>query len=209
MGIAWGVVSCSDIHNRWVLLARQQYTESYKEKPVGVAVLLKKRKVQLTCSPLVKPLAARVESRLESIAVLCGGSGSTKPATWPRRMWSTTSKCFTTESDVIPIWVASARRPLRWPPFEAGVCHAYRGKSKPFTGLMQRQMLAACDLLPLSETAFCLGRVKDSAFLLRRKMPDQLLLSLPPCENAQFYCQFGRLSWTSQQIRSSALVQLG
>jgi hypothetical protein len=44
MGIAYGVFSCSDIHNRWVLLARQQYTESYKEKPVGVEVPLKKAK---------------------------------------------------------------------------------------------------------------------------------------------------------------------
>lgn len=80
-GYRVGIVSCSDIHNRWVLLARQQYTESYKEKPVGLAVPLQKTKVQLTCSPLVKPLAIRIESRLESIAVVCGGSGSKKTAT--------------------------------------------------------------------------------------------------------------------------------
>ncbi|WP_083797690.1 glutathione binding-like protein [Marinobacter algicola] len=45
-------------------------------------------------------------------------------------MCSTTSKCSITEFGVIPIWVASAQRPLKWPPFEAGVCHVYRGKSR-------------------------------------------------------------------------------
>lgn len=131
MGIAWGVFSCSDIHNRWVLLARQQYTESYKEKPVGVAVPLKKTKIQLTCSPLVKPLAARVESRLESIAVLCEGHGS-KKSDLAKADVVDYSKCFTAGSDTIPTWLASAQRPLKWPLFETGACHTYRGRPTVF-----------------------------------------------------------------------------
>ncbi len=40
-----------------------------------------------------------------------------------RKPWPSSGYTFTGDSRPF------ARRPLRWPPFEAGVCHAYRGKS--------------------------------------------------------------------------------
>lgn len=65
---------------------------------------------------------------------------------------------FITESDAIPTWVASAQRALKWPPFEAGGCHTYRGRSN---------VLARRDFPSSQRNRFGAGRRPIFSFLIQ------------------------------------------